>query len=57
MCRETDQVRAMKLQIDLARELEKPLVLHVRDADDIAFKVLQQVWLTASIDPLNSCPS
>ncbi len=44
MCRETDQVRAMKLQIDLARELKKPLVLHVRNADDMAFKVLQQVW-------------
>lgn len=37
------QHQAFKLQLELARELNLPVIVHVRDAWDDALKVLQQV--------------
>jgi TatD DNase family protein len=37
-----DQLRAFRAQIELARELDKPLVIHTRAADDDTMRVLNE---------------
>ncbi len=39
---ESDQRRAFLAQIELARELAKPLVIHTRDADEPTLRILQE---------------
>ncbi len=39
---ETDQRRAFLAQIELAREIDKPLVIHTRDADEPTLRILDQ---------------
>ena len=43
-----DQRRAFEAQIDLARELGKPLVIHTRAAEDDTFAVLGGAGATGS---------
>ena len=38
----TDQVRAISAQIELARELDKPLIIHTRAADDDTLAMLSE---------------
>ncbi len=40
---EEHQVALFKKQLELAQELQKPLVLHIRDADKEAFDIMQKV--------------
>ena len=40
------QVRVFRQQIQLARDLGKPLVLHVRAADERAFAIMEEVGVT-----------
>ncbi len=37
------QIKVFKLQLDLARELGKPVCLHIRGADEEALKIMAQV--------------
>jgi len=42
----SDQIEAFKKQLQLAMTLKKPLVLHIRDAEEEALEVLNQVGLS-----------
>eukprot|EP00092_Neocalanus_flemingeri_P024229 GFUD01026278.1.p1 GENE.GFUD01026278.1~~GFUD01026278.1.p1 ORF type:complete len:1310 (+),score=409.24 GFUD01026278.1:104-4033(+) len=46
--RMADQEEVFKMQVKLAMRLKKPLVLHIRDAEKEAIRVLEEVKLPAS---------
>ena len=45
--RMADQVEVFKMQVKLAIRMRKPLVLHIRDAEEEAIRVLEEVKLPA----------
>ena len=42
-----DQVEVFKMQVKLAIRMRKPLVLHIRDAEEEAIRALEEVKLPA----------
>ena len=45
--RMADQVEVFKMQVKLAIRMRKPLVLHIRDAEEEAIRALEEVKLPA----------
>ena len=42
------QAQAFRLQVKLAMKLNLPLVLHIRDAEEVGLSVLKEVGLPAN---------
>jgi TatD DNase family protein len=49
-----NQILAFKMQLELAMKLKLPLVLHIREAEDEALRVLEEVKLPQDW-PIHRC--